>query len=117
MYSVIIDSQIDYSIRVVCCSVMKWLIYHRKFVTDPMGLFGVLARYYVMEEGGAEGRDGVETGKLSKGQQIVEMVLEVIPGTYMTEKQKLAQIDSLLKLLSETPPNPPRILTLIKMIL
>lgn len=36
IYAIIVHKQVDNNTRVVCCSVLKWLIYHTKFVDQPI---------------------------------------------------------------------------------
>lgn len=78
-----------------------------------MGLFCSLGNFYLIDD--VESK--LAQGKLTKAQEIIEMVMEVIPGTYMTERQKVAQIDSLLKNLDLNLGKSPRIMTIIKIIL
>lgn len=46
MYAIITNTNIDNNIRIVCCSVMKWLVYHTKFVDNPLELFKQFMIFY-----------------------------------------------------------------------
>lgn len=74
MYAIIRNPNVAKNIRIICCSALKWLIYHKKFVgNSAIELFNHLGELYIHAP--KEGN--------SKMYDILEIVLEAIPSTYM----------------------------------
>lgn len=110
MYAILTHPQVDNETRVVCCSVLKWLVYEKNFFGRAMEVFSGLMEFYLARAPG-------EDCEPNKAQRIAEIVLKALPSSFMNNKEMYTLVQKLIAEMNQNMERALRIINILSLVL